>query len=387
MRATHRRWFRIFVTCIILAGVVFFFNHFFRKQPASQKQSPATAPTPVVTAQARKGDQPIYLTGLGSVTPRNTVTLRTRVDGQLFSVAVREGQMVSEGDLIAQIDPRPFEVALTQAEGQFDRDKAILANAKLDLERYKILYSQDSIPKQQYDTQVALVLQSEANVKTDQGIIDNAKLQLSFTRITSPIEGRIGLRQIDPGNIVHITDTDGLATITQLQPITVIFNIAQDNVPPVMKRLLAGQRLTVEAYDRDMRNKLATGSLLTVDNAADLTTGTVRFRAVFSNEDNALFPNQFVNARLLVDVKRGATLIPTAAIQRGPEARSFVYVVQQDSTVQVRNIVVGPIERDIAAIDSGLSPGEVVVTEGTDRLQPGTKVHSSSTATGQRSAS
>jgi membrane fusion protein, multidrug efflux system len=333
----------------------------------------APAPISVVTATAKMGDQPIYLTGLGSVVGFKTVTLRTRVDGELMRVAVSEGQMVSAGDLIAEIDPRPFQVQLEQAEGQKERDVALLENAKLDAERYRILYSQDSIPKQQLDTQIALVKQDEAIVKADQAAIDNAKLQLTYTRITSPINGRIGLRQVDPGNIVHAADQSGLAVITQLQPIAVIFSIPQDNVPQVMKKLRAGRRMLVEAWDRDLKNKISTGSLLTIDNQADVTTGTVRFKATFANDDNALFPNQFVNARLLVDVKRGAVLVPVTSIQRGPET-TFVFVVDKDDTVQTRNVVTGTIEAGMASVDRGLSPGETVVIEGVDKLQHGAKV-------------
>jgi multidrug efflux system membrane fusion protein len=375
MNARHR-WVRLSVALLLVATMIAFVTRAFQR---GAKTANTTAPPPVlvVTATSKVGNQPIYLTGLGSVTAFNSVTLRTRVDGELLRVAVREGQMVNAGDLIAEIDPRPFEVMLEQAEGQKERDEALLANARVDLERYKLLYSQDSIPKQQLDTQVATVKQYEATVKADQGVVDNAKLQLSYTRIRSPITGRIGLRQVDPGNIVHAADQNGLAVIAQLQPIAVIFSIPQDDVPRVMKQLAAGRRLQVEAYDREMKNRISTGSLLTIDNQADVTTGTVRFKAVFQNEDNALFPNQFVNARLLVDVKRGAVLIPAAAIQRGPEM-PFVWVVQEDGTVEIRNVVVGAIEREIASIERGLGPNEVVVIQGVDKLQPGMKVQPAS---------
>jgi membrane fusion protein, multidrug efflux system len=371
----YAKWFRVIVVVVVLVAVAAFFNRTFQKKSRSTQ---ATSPTamPVVTATAKRGDQPIYLTGLGSVTAYNTVTLRTRVDGELLRVVVHEGQMVSAGDLIAEIDPRPFLVQLTQAEGQSERDQALLANAKIDLERYKILYSQDSVPKQQLDTQQATVNQLEATLKSDQGLIDDAKLQLIYTRITSPINGRIGLRQIDPGNIVHATDQSGLAIITQLQPIAVIFNIPEDNIKQVMKKLQAGQQLRVDAYDRELKNKIATGYLLTIDNQVDVNTGTVRFKASFPNEDNALFPNQFVNARLLIDVKRRTVLIPSGAIQRGPQG-TYVFVVKADDTVETRDVVVGPIEGDVASIDRGLSANEVVVTEGVDKLQPGTLVQPS----------
>jgi multidrug efflux system membrane fusion protein len=370
MRADLRRSLRIALVLVIFVAIIAYLT---LHNGTKAARPTAPAPISVVTATAKAGDQPIYLTGLGSVVGFKTVTLRTRVDGELMRVAVSEGQMVSAGDLIAEIDPRPFQVQLEQAEGQKERDVALLENAKLDAERYRILYSQDSIPKQQLDTQIALVKQDEAIVKADQAAIDNAKLQLIYTRITSPINGRIGLRQVDPGNIVHAADQNGLAVITQLQPITVIFSIPQDNVPQVMKKLRAGRRMLVEAWDRDLKNKISTGSLLTIDNQADVTTGTVRFKATFANDDNALFPNQFVNARLLVDVKRGAVLVPVTAIQRGPET-TFVFVVDKDDTVQTRNVVTGTIEAGMASVDRGLSPGETVVIEGVDKLQHGAKV-------------
>jgi len=370
MRADFRRSLRIALVLVIFVSVIAYLT---LHNGTKAAHPTAPAPIPVVTATVKAGDQPIYLTGLGSVVGYKTVTLRTRVDGELMRVAVSEGQMVSVGDLIAEIDPRPFQVQLEQAEGQKERDVASLENAKLDAERYRILYSQDSIPKQQLDTQIALVKQDEATVRADQAAIDNAKLQLIYTRVTSPINGRIGLRQVDPGNIVHAADQNGLAVITQLQPIAVIFSIPQDNVPQVMKKLRAGRRMVVEAWDRDLKNKISSGSLLTIDNQADVTTGTVRFKATFANDDNALFPNQFVNARLLVDVKRGAVLVPVTAIQRGPET-PFVFVVDEDDTVQTRNVVTGTIEAGMASIDRGLSPGETVVIEGVDKLQHGAKV-------------
>jgi membrane fusion protein, multidrug efflux system len=370
MRADLRMSLRIALVLVIFVAIIAYLT---LHNGTKAARPTAPAPISVVTATAKMGDQPIYLTGLGSVVGFKTVTLRTRVDGELMRVAVSEGQMVSAGDLIAEIDPRPFQVQLEQAEGQKERDVALLENAKLDAERYRILYSQDSIPKQQLDTQIALVKQDEAIVKADQAAIDNAKLQLTYTRITSPINGRIGLRQVDPGNIVHAADQSGLAVITQLQPIAVIFSIPQDNVPQVMKKLRAGRRMLVEAWDRDLKNKISTGSLLTIDNQADVTTGTVRFKATFANDDNALFPNQFVNARLLVDVKRGAVLVPVTAIQRGPET-TFVFVVDKDDTVQTRNVVTGTIEAGMASVDRGLSPGQTVVIEGVDKLQHGAKV-------------
>jgi multidrug efflux system membrane fusion protein len=341
--------------------------------PVKPAEAPAIRGVPVVATEARQGNLGIYLTGLGTVTAFNTVTVRSRVDGQLVKVAFQEGQLVRQGDLLAEIDPRPFQVQLAQAEGQLAKDEAQLKNAKLDLERYKTLLEQDSVSKQQLDTQIAAVNQLEGTIRSDRAQIDNAKLQLTYSRITAPISGRIGLRLVDQGNMVRATDANGLAVITQLQPIAVLFSIPQDDLPQVLLKMRSGQQLMVEAYNRDLKQKLATGTLLTIDNQIDLNTGTVRCKAVFPNEDNTLFPNQFVNARLLVDTKRDTTIVPAAAVQRSPQA-TFVYVVKDDSTVEVRNVVVGVTEGDDTSIDSGLSPGEVVVTEGVDRLQRGTKV-------------
>ena len=333
----------------------------------------ASRPTPVATAAARTGDFDVYLNALGTVTARSVVTVHARVDGQLLRVPFTEGQLVKAGQLLAEIDPRPFEVVLAQANGQLAKDQALLTNAQLDLERYKTLLAQDSIAKQQVDTQASLVRQYEAAIATDKGQVDSAKLQLSFTRITAPIAGRLGLRQVDSGNMVHASDTNGVVVITQVQPIDVVFPIPESNLQRVLKRISDGDALTVDAYDRNQSRKLASGKLLTTDNQIDTATGTIKLKATFGNDDGVLFPNQFVNVRMLLDTLHGVTLVPSAAIQRGAPG-TFVYVVKDDKTVTVKAVKVGPIEGETAVIDSGVAPGDMLVVDGTDKLREGAKV-------------
>ena len=332
-----------------------------------------TGPVPVVAVPARNADIDAYLNGIGTATPLRTVAVKSRVTGQLLRVLFEEGQPVKEGQLLAEIDPRPFQVQLAQAEGQMARDQALLENARLDLERYRTLFEQDSIAKQQVDTQAALVRQYEGAVKVDQSAIDNARLQLVYARITAPIAGRAGLRQMDSGNMVTGNEATGLVVITQLQPITVVFSIPQDNVSAVMKRVQSGDKLPVEAWDRELKARLATGVLVSVDNVVDPATGTVKLRAQFANDDNALFPTPFVNVRMKLDTLRDAIVSPAAAVQRGAQG-FFVYVVKPDQTVTVRAVKPGTVDGQRIAISEGLAPGEVVVIDGMDRLREGARV-------------
>jgi len=384
-RAPRRRWVWLIVFGLIVAcAAAYWYFLMPGAAPGDAAQRPgrpggsggpsaSARSVPVVAAPAKKGDVGVYLAGLGSVVPIATVTVRSRVDGQLMKVLFREGQVVRAGELLAEIDPRPYQVQLDQAEGQMAKDQALLKNARIDAERYRVLFEQDSVAKQQLDTQQSLVRQYEGTVKVDQAAIDNARLQLVYSRITAPISGRLGLRQVDPGNMVRAGDANGLVVITQLQPIAVVFTIPEDNLPPVMKKLRAGEKLAVDAYDRADKIKLASGTLLTVDNQIDPATGTVKLKAQFANDEMSLFPNQFANVRMLLDLRRDAILVPGAAVQRGTPG-TFVYVVKPDNTVSVRVVKPGPAQGENVSIEEGLATGEMVVVDGADKLRESAKV-------------
>lgn len=331
------------------------------------------AAVPVGLAAVAKGDIPITIRALGTVTPISTVNVKTQITGQLMDIYFKEGQMVKQGDLLALVDPRPYDVALQQAIGQQQKDEALLKNAQADLERYKKLVAQDSIARQQYDTQISLVRQYEAALVIDQALVDAAKLNVTYTRIVSPLTGKVGLRLVDKGNYVTMGDATSICIIIQVQPISVIFTIPEDTLPQVRKRLAAGATLDVRVFDRSQKNELAVGRLDTTDNVIDTTTGTVRLRAVFENADESLFPNQFVNVRLLVDTVKDATVVPIAAIQRG-QPGTFVYLVKPDDTVTIRVVELGVSDGEKVAIAKGLQIGDQVVVDGVDRLRDGAKI-------------
>jgi multidrug efflux system membrane fusion protein len=377
-KPAHRRrlWLWILVLFLLGLGGYLVWAKITAKQAADAAAKAAAKgppPIPVVAAISRQGDIGVYYSGLGAVTPLAVVTLRTRVDGQLMRVGYREGDTVHQGDGLVEIDDGPYQAALTQAEGQLLRDQAALENARIDLARYQQLAPLKAIPEQQLATQQATVHQDEGVVKLDAGIIESAKVNLAYCKIAAPVTGRVGLRLVDLGNIVHAADTNGLVVITQMDPISAIFTISEDQLQVVLKKMAAGQTLQVDAYDRDGKTKLAQGSLTTLDNQIDPATGTLKLRATFRNTKGTLFPNQFVNVRLLVQEKHGVTLVPTAAVQRNSQA-TYVYVVKADSTVTVRPIVIGTTEGDDSEVTSGLAPGEVVVMTGVDKLQEGSKV-------------
>lgn len=336
-------------------------------------KGPGARPIPVVAALARTRDMDVILTGLGTIAPLNAATVRSRVDGQLMRVAFREGQTVTEGQLLAEIDPRPFQVQLTQAQGQYAKDEAALKNARMDLERIASLVKQGILPQQQLDAQQATVNQYEGALKSDLGAVESAKLNLTYSRIVSPASGRAGLRLVEPGNMIRASDPNGLVVITPMHPITALFTLPADQVTRVLEQQRGGRKLAAEAWDRDFKTRLAVGSLQAVDNQVDAATGTVKLRAEFLNKDESLFPNQFVNIRLQLDTLKGAVVVPSAALQRSPSA-TFVFVVKADGTVEARDVVVAFTEGDDTALAKGLAPGEKVVVDGVDKLRPGSKV-------------
>jgi multidrug efflux system membrane fusion protein len=339
------------------------------QQKAQGKGGPA-GPTPVVALPATTGSVDVVMNGLGTATPLRTVTVRSRVDGELMRVLFEEGQLVKQGQLLAEIDPRSYQVQLQQATAQLARDQALLENARLDVERYKTLFEQDSIAKQQVDTQVSLVRQYEAAAQMDRSQVDSARLQLSYTKITAPVAGRVGLRLVDPGNVVRAGDASGLVVITQLQPVAVLFTVPQDAMPAVMKRMQSGEKIPVEAWDREQRARLAEGALASTDNQVDPATGTVKLKAQFANDDRALFPNQFVNVRMKLDTLSGVIVIPSAAVQRGAQGL-FVFLVGPEKTAVQRVVKLGPTEGNRVAVTEGLREGDLVVVDGMDRLRPG----------------
>jgi len=343
-----------------------------KKGQKGGKGGPGGMSVSVAVTPAAVMDLPVYLSGLGSVEAFNTVVVKSRIDGQLVQINFKEGQQVQKGDLLAVIDPRPYQVAVAQAEATLFKDQSALKDAKLNMDRFAGLVKEGVIPQQQYDTQVSLVGQLEGAVRADQANVDNQKLNIAYTQITAPVSGRVGLRQVDIGNMVHAADANGLVVLTQLQPIAVIFTLPEDNLQTVAQHMKKGQ-LEVDAYSRDDQTKLATGKLLTIDNQIDPTTGTGKLKGIFENRDSSLWPNQFVNAHLLIEVRKKSTVIPAAAIQRGPQG-TYVFTVKPDKTAEMRTVTVALTQGNYAAITQGVNPGESVVTDGQDKLQPGTPV-------------
>lgn len=373
---SNKKWIWILLLVIVaVAGYIYFSKS--ADDNKARKGANAAKAIPVVTAIAKPGDVHVYLSGLGTVTPLATVVVKSRVDGEIMKINFKEGQMVKRGEVLVEIDPRPFEAALTQAEGQLMRDKALLADARLDLARYQTLLKQDSIASQQVDTQQALVRQYEGTVKIDEGLFATAKLNLAYTKVTAPVSGRVGLRQIDVGNIAHATDANGLAIITQLQPMSVLFSLPEDTIPELAKKIKTDKKIIVNAFDRAYKEKITSGILQTIDNQIDPTTGMVKLRAEFTNEDLNLFPSQFVNAQVLLETKNNVVTIPSAAVQHG-KAGDFTFVVNKDDTVKQRPIVVGTVQGNKSEIVSGLASGEMVVVDGADKLRDGAKVDISS---------
>lgn len=368
------RWALVAALLAAGAATLYYFTGSSPSSPAAEQRGAGGRPVPVTADSARRGDIEVMINALGTVTARNTVLIKPRVDGQLLRVAFQEGQLVKLGEVVAELDARPYRAQLEQASGQLVRDQALLANAQLDVARYRDLQAKDSIAQQQVDAQEALVRQYQGIVQTDRGAVESARLQLDFTQIRAPISGRLGLRQVDVGNMVHASDSTGIFVLTQTQPITVVFSIPADNLAAVLPRVQAGEKLRVDAWDREGKVKLASGRLLTIDNQIDTTTGTVKLKAEFGNDDNALFPNQFVNVRLRVETRSGAILVPIAAISRGAQG-TFVYVVNgQERTVSTRSVTLGPSTADVVAIEKGLEAGEQVVIDGADKLRQGSRV-------------
>ncbi len=341
---------------------------------------------PVTVASAVRADVPVVLDALGTVTSLRTVTVRSQVNGQLLRVHFREGQLVKAGELLAEIDPRPFRVQLAQAQGQLARDRALLENARVDLERYRTLVSQDAASEQQLATQQALVHQYEGVIQTDQAQVDSARLQLAYASITAPLAGRLGLRLVDPGNLVSTGDTNGLVTITQLEPIGVVFSLPEKDLAPVLRRYRAGESMRAQALDRDQRTVLASGRLTTLDNQIDTTTGTLKMKAQFANADGVLFPNQFVNVRLAIDTLGNAIVVPSAAIQRGSPG-TYVYVVRADDTATLRKVKLGPVDGERTVVSEGVAAGERVVIDGVDNLREGARVEPITKAAAEQAAS
>jgi len=370
-RSWRRRLFWLLLLALVIAIVVWWVLR--HQQPASTGRFTSTGPMPVGTATVQKGDMPIVDNALGTVTPLATVTVQTQINGQLLEVGFQEGQMVAKGDFLAQIDPRPYQVALEQAQGQLAKDQAALADAKLDLARYEKLVSQNAIASQTLDTQRATVAQDQGTVQTDQAQVDAQKLNLVYCHITAPVTGRVGLRQVDPGNYVQTSSATGIVVVTQLQPISVIFTLPEDSLQAVLKQVHAGQTLQATAFDRTGNTQIDVGQLATIDNQIDTTTGTVKLRATFSNATLNLFPNQFVNIKLKVDTLQGTQIVPMAAIQRGAPG-TFVYLVKPDNTVTAQPVTLGPDDGEKVAVTKGLEPAQVVVTDGADRLKEGAKI-------------
>ncbi|MGE0258620.1 MAG: MdtA/MuxA family multidrug efflux RND transporter periplasmic adaptor subunit [Alphaproteobacteria bacterium] len=369
----RRRVLWLLLLALLAAGVGLLVWRVDRTAPPQAGRSNPSGPMPVATAQVETADVPVVLNALGTVTPLATVTVKPQISGQLVEVAFKEGQVVKKGDFLAQIDPRPYQVALAQAEGQLAKDRATLRNSEVDLARYRTLLAQNSIARQTVDTQAALVQQNQGTIAADQAQVDAQKLNLTYARIVSPISGRVGLRRVDPGNYVQTSDTGGIVVITQTQPISVIFTLPADELPTVMRRMRSGAKLAVTAFDRTGATPLASGTLETVDNQIDTTTGMIKLRASFDNAEEALFANQFVTIQLVLDTMRGQPVIPAAAVQRGAPG-TFVYLVKPDDTVAVQPVSLGPNSGERVAVNDGLHPGQTVVVDGADRLRDGAKI-------------